>query len=172
MYSLVKRTLRGAHRRPTGGKSTGLVNLAGSGVRLQRNRWLMRLKAPQILTKISGVPRLGAGVQGRNSPATTTEGARPGGRSGTSEKGKRQLFSFPDDDVTGFTPGAAWRDTKVGTALHVEAIMRDCRSRRWLAGRGVRRRVVPGLSSKRDRARTQRSRSLPRRPRLVAATKL
>jgi hypothetical protein len=76
----------------------------------------MRQEVPRMLTKISDVPDSVLGF--RASGELTSDDYRnvliPAVEAALQSQDKLRLLYFLGNDVTGFTPGAAWQDTKVG----------------------------------------------------------
>jgi hypothetical protein len=109
------------------------------GVGFRCNGWLMRQEVPRMLARISDVPDSVLGF--RASGELTGDDYRnvlvPAVQAALQSGGKLRLLYLLGDDVTGFTPGAAWQDTKVGmthpTRWEKIAVVTD---KEWL-GRSV-----------------------------------
>jgi SpoIIAA-like len=76
----------------------------------------MRQEVPRMLTKISDVPDSVLGF--RASGELTSDDYRnvlvPAVEAALQTRDKLRLLYLLGDDVTGFSPGAAWQDTKAG----------------------------------------------------------
>lgn len=97
---------------------TVLVNRPTHPERLQPRHWLTRQEMPQMLTMISDVPDSVLGF--RASGELTSDDYRnvlvPAVRAALQTGDKLRLLYLLGEGVTGFTPGAAWQDAKVGMA--------------------------------------------------------
>jgi hypothetical protein len=80
-----------------------------------------------MLTKISDVPDsvLGFRASGELTSDDYQNVLVPAVEAALRTRGKLRLLYLPGEDVTGFTPGAAWQDTKVGMAQYGTAETRD-----------------------------------------------
>jgi hypothetical protein len=76
----------------------------------------MRQEVPRMLTKISDVPDsvLGFRASGELTSDDYQNVLAPAVEAALQSQDKLRPLYFLGDDVTGFTPGAAWQDTKVG----------------------------------------------------------